>query len=113
MTHRIVVFAVAELAIDPNGIGAALTDACRRGRRGSRVCGVCPVGDRVYFLLRELSRSEPRETYVLIEVDDVTHAGVTALLNDRWHAGFQAIGTVPLGESSALMILAQSPDEAE
>jgi len=45
-----------------------------------------------------------------VVVRDLTEAGLTAMLAQRWQAGFDAVGTVNLGEAAYYMLLARPRD---
>ena len=107
MNQKLAVFSVADLTVDPTAVEQALEKTCRRGRDRYRVRGVCQVENRVYFVLRPAPEPEPPESYVIVVTQDVTDAGMTGVLDERWRAGFDALGSVNLGGSVYLLVFAK------
>jgi len=111
MNQKLVSFSVADLAARTDEIAAALTEACRRSP-GYVVRGLCQVEDIVHFVLLSLRGGEQPAAYILAFVDDVSEAGLTAMLAQRWASGFDAVGTVALGDGAYLTLFAKSRDNA-
>ena len=112
MSLRIAIHSITALAFDPDAIAEALMETCNRRSLRYNLRGVCPVDDKVFFLLEPRAASAPSEQYVIVPVSDTTEDGVTGMLNERWGAGFGAIGTVPLGEDTCLFVFAKPMDPA-
>ncbi len=109
--QKIVRFDIDDVVLDPESVQARLNQACS-GRTGLyRVRGVCAVGGAVYFVLLPLAPDVSAETYVLAYVDDVSDAGFAAVLEERWSAGFDAVGSIAMGESAYVLFARPShPD---
>lgn len=104
--QKIILFSVAELVLDPDGVAAALDKACG-GRQGRyRVSGLCQVEEQVYVALVERGRGQPAESHQFRAVGDTTAAGFTAALFDSWSQGCNVIGAVASG-SDRLLLLAR------
>jgi len=113
MMQKIITFGVNDLALDTDEVAARLTEACSHRRAQYRVRGLCQVREVVYFVLLGLPRGDPPESYVIVPVDDLTDAGVTAMLEQRWEAGFDAVGMVNLGDDACLALFARPQEQAQ
>lgn len=96
--QRIVSLSVEELAFDPKAAAALLDNACGGRRQHYRVNGCCQVGETVFFPLLPIPDSDAPTTYVLAPVHDLSSDGITAMLEERWAAGFDPLGMVCLGD---------------
>ena len=105
--QKVISFSVSDLVIDPDGVADVLTKACSKRRGDYRVRGVCQTADNVFFVLLPVAASEAAESYVIAPLSDVTGDGMTSMLSARWAAGFNALGTVDMGEDSYLMVYAR------
>lgn len=108
--HTIMPFSVADVSFDAESVAAALNTACGHRHERRRVRGVCQIGEVVYFFLLPLRKGEPLESYLLVAIRDLTEAGLTSMLAQRWEAGFDAVGTITLGEASYYMLFARPQD---
>ncbi|MBT3380962.1 MAG: hypothetical protein HN742_04225 [Lentisphaerae bacterium] len=105
--QTIMPFPIAEVSFDPESVADALNTACSKRQEHRRVRGVCQVGEIVYFFLLPLRGGEALETYLLKSVQDLSEAGLTAMLAQRWQAGFDAVGTISLGAAAYYMLFAK------
>ncbi len=112
MMQKIIRFDTDDLALDPEGVAESLNHACT-GRTGLYwVRGLCRVGDCVYFVLLPLGPDQVPETYLFVSVDDESALGIPALFQTRWTAGFDAVGTVRIGET-LLALFARPRDSSK
>jgi len=105
--QTIMPFSVADVSFDAESVADALNTACSHRQEHRRVRGVCQIGETVYFFLLPLRDGEPLESYVLVAIHDLSEDGLTAMLGQRWEAGFDAVGTINLGEAAYYMLFAQ------
>jgi len=99
MMQKIVRYEVDDIIVNPDGVVEALNHACT-GRTGMyKIRGLCQVGGSVYFILLPLDPHETAETYGLAPVADISADGFTSMLHSRWSAGFDAVGSVVLGDT--------------
>lgn len=108
--QTIMPFSVDDVSFDAESVADALNMACAGRHERRRVRGVCQIEETVYFFLLPLRRGEPLESYVLVAVDDLTEDGLTAMLAQRWEAGFDAVGTINLGEAAYYTLFARLQD---
>lgn len=108
--QRIMTFAIDDLVIDPESVAAQLTKMCSEHRPHYWVRGLCQLQDKVYFVLLAATAGEPREQCVIVPVRDVSDAGFTSMLDERWSAGFNCVGTVALGEGMHLILFTRPQD---
>lgn len=106
MNQKIAVYATDEVAFDAPAVAEALTRTCNEHRVRYRVTGVCQVAEAVYFILVLGRPSDQPYTYVFVSIEDATEDGVTDLLYGRWQSGFDAIGTVDLGDGAVFVLFA-------
>jgi hypothetical protein len=112
MMQRIAAFSVDDLLLDSNAVADALMHDCRRGDTPMYVRGVCQIQDTVYFTLLPCrdSGSQPVQ-YVWVECADTTDAGITSLLEERWAAGFDLVGSVDGDEDLVFLLFAKNPKD--
>ena len=109
MNQRILCFSVDDLAVDPDGVAAAITQACARRRAGRRVQAVCQTGADVYVVLFPLPSGERPATYLLEAAADVSSQGFVSLLNERYAAGLDVAGTVKVYDSVMVLFARKAP----
>lgn len=110
MMQKIIRYDTDDLAVDLDGVAESLNRACT-GRTGLyQVRSVCRVGESVCFVLLPLPQDSLPETYFFVTVDDESIPGFSAMLQARWAAGFDAVGTVRVGET-LLALFARSRDD--
>ena len=114
MIQKIVAFAVDELRFDAAETAAMLLHACRRGSRPLYVRGMCQVGETVYCTLLACGDAVPPPAqYVWVENPDTSDDGLPSLLEQRWAAGFDLIGSVNAGEDLLFLLFVKNPEEAQ
>ncbi len=106
MTQRILTFSISDLAFDSGSVARQLTANCRDHAEHYRVGGACQVDERVFFTLLPVRGPAPAAVYRLVPVEDATADGFAAMLSERWHAGFDALGTIDLGDDLLLVLFA-------
>gem|GEM_PF-1223644 len=108
--QKIMTFAIDDLIIDPQSVADQLTKLCSTHRPRYRVRGLCRIEDCVYFVLHAATATEPREQCVFAPIEDVSNDGFTSMLDQRWAAGFNSIGTIAEGEGTYLLLLTRTLD---
>lgn len=112
MMQRIAAFSVDDLLLDSKAVAEALLHACRRNGETLYVRGLCQVKETVYFTLLPCGSGTPCPVqYVWVECGDTTDAGVTTLLEERWAAGFDLVGSVDGGEDLVFVLFAKNPKD--
>ncbi len=106
MTHRLVKFTVNDIAADSDSIAERLNKVCSGGVAKYRVRGVCQVNEHVVFALLPCAPEE-LEIYSIVELSDSSEERLDTELADRWKAGFDAVGTIDLGEGTTLLVVAK------
>jgi len=99
MEHKIILFNIDDIAIDPDDVCDSLNEACTKRQRNFRVRGVCQLEDRVYFIVVPLKPGEEPEEYVISSIDDISHDGFSTLLQNRYQGGFDMVGTFKVYET--------------
>lgn len=99
MMQKIVSFTLDDLAADPKAIEAGLDAACLSRRQKYRVNGVCQLSDTVHFVLLPVDSVADVSSYAIVPTDETGPDGFTAELSQRWSAGFDALGTIEVGET--------------
>ena len=99
MMQRIVSYTLDDLAADPKAVEAGLNTACRSRRQKYRVNGVCQLADTVHFVLLPVESVARGAGYVIAPADETGPDGFTAELSQRWASGYDAIGTMEVGET--------------
>lgn len=111
MMQKIVAFSVDDLRLDSQTVADALGRACGRREKTMFVNGMCQIQETVYFTLLPCGdRRKPPCQYVWVENEDCTDAGVTALLEERWAAGFDLIGSADGGDGLAFLLFARNAE---
>jgi len=106
--QKILHYTVAGICADVDGVSAAITRACRQPSGRYRVRGLVQSGECVFVPLLP-APDGPAEEYHIVEVCDPADDEITALLNERWAAGFDAVGSVSAGDGLLLVLFAR-PD---
>ena len=99
MMQKIVSFVLDDLAADPGAVQAGLNTACLSRRQKYRVNGVCQLADTVHFVLLPVESVPAELSYVIAPVDETGPDGFSGELSLRWSAGFDALGTMQVGET--------------
>ena len=108
--QKIVEFAVDDLTLDAEAVADVLTQACRKREGTFAVRGLCQVEEAVYFVLHPCTTEEAPAQYGWVEVNDLTDAGITALLDQRWGGGFDLVGAVNAGDGLLFVLFAKTRD---
>jgi len=102
---RTMIFGLDDLRTDEDAVLSAIDSACNAPAMRKAVRGLCQAEGRIYLTLLPEPRMAARRHHVLISVDDVSEAGMADLLEQRWAAGFDAIGVVNLGGGQIRLLL--------
>lgn len=109
--QKILRYSISDLCADVEGVLAAVTRACRQPSGPYRVRGLVQLDSLV--LLQLLPRgAAPAEVYCFSEVCDATEDDVVAVLNERWSAGFDCVGSVSAGDGLFLLLFARPESQA-
>lgn len=108
--QKIMTFATDDLVIDPESVAGRLTKMCSEHRPHYRVRGLCQIQDKVYFVLLAATAGQPREQCVIVPVRDISDDGFISMLDERWTAGFNCVGTIALGEGTHMILFARPQD---
>jgi len=108
-SQRIISYALDDLVVDPDGAIDALNDACTHRQVHYRVSGICQLEHRVYFALAPVADPRAAGNYLLVTVEDTSHDGFVSMLDDRWAAGFDIVGTITLYET-VMALFARPPE---
>ena len=103
MMQKIISFEVDDLAVDAEEVVNTINNACTKRHDKYKVRGICQIEPHVYFVLLPLRQHEEPERYVLIDVQDTSHDGFVALLNERWSADFDTVGTIEVYEDTKIL----------
>jgi hypothetical protein len=114
MIQKIVAFAVDELRFDAAATAETLLHACRRRGTPLYVRGMCQVKEAIYFTLLPCNETTPPAMqYVWVENPDKSREGITSLLEERWAAGFDLIGSVDAGDDLFFLLFAKNPEDGQ
>lgn len=102
--QRILSYHIDDLAVDPQDVIHAVNDACTHRGVEYKVRGVCQIEDHVFFVLLPLEDKEREEEYVLVaKSDPPSRDEMIAILNDRWHADFDTVGSIQVYETPMMV----------
>ncbi len=102
--HRTLPFSLDDLAADHKSVQATLNDACSKRRQKYWLRGVAQVEDHVYFFLLPRVGNSADEDYVLAPLPEIpSHQDMIGILDDRWAAGFDMIGSCRVYETLFLV----------
>lgn len=99
MEQKIIHYHIDDIAIDPDDVCESLNDACTKRQHKFRVRGVCQLENHVYFIMIPHRNGEPLEEYIIAPLDDISHEGFVATLNNRYQGGFDTVGTFQVYET--------------
>jgi hypothetical protein len=107
--QRILTYHIDDLAVDHKSVIETVNNACTHRETEYKVRGVCQIDDHVFFILLPLVEHEKEEEYVLVPKAELPPPDeMIAILNDRWHAGFDTIGSIQVYETP-MMLYAKPP----
>ncbi len=109
--QKILHYTVSDLCADAEGISEAITHACKASSGPYRVRGLVQAEEEVYLVLLP-APGRRTETYRFAEIYDTTGDSLVALLNERWAAGFDTVGSVAAGDGLLLVLFARSEGPA-
>ncbi|MFW6414307.1 MAG: hypothetical protein ACOCZS_03290 [Verrucomicrobiota bacterium] len=99
MEHKIIHYHIDDIAIDPEDICDSLNEACTKRQHRFRLRGICQLENHVYFVMVPLRSGEPREEYIITTLEDISHEGFIATVNNRYQGGFDVIGSFQVYET--------------
>ena len=111
MMQKIVTLSVDELRFDAGEVAETLLHACTRGNAPLEIRGMCQIDESVFFTLLPCrdAGSAPAQ-YVWVEIRDRTDDGVASLLEERWAAGFDLIGSVNADADLSFLLFVKNPE---
>ncbi|OGV62468.1 MAG: hypothetical protein A3K19_33465 [Lentisphaerae bacterium RIFOXYB12_FULL_65_16] len=108
--QKILTFSLDDVAFDPAQVAQTLAEACDNRKQKSVVRGFFQIDEVVYAVLHERKPSQPAELYTLVPIEDTSSQSMVSMLEQRWEAGFDALGTVDLGDGTSYLLLARLQD---
>ena len=108
--QKILTFSLDDVAFDPAQVAQTLTDAAGNRKHKSVVRGFFQIDDVVYAVLHDREPDQPAEVYTLISVAEQSVESVIGMLEQRWEAGFDALGVADLGDGTCYLLLARPQD---
>jgi hypothetical protein len=108
--QKILTFSLDDIAFDPQQVASTLDEACNARKSKSVVRGFLQVDRVVYAVLQDRRPDQRAEVHTLVPIEDTTTQSMVGVLEQRWEAGFDAIGTADLGDGTCYLLLARPQD---
>lgn len=92
-------FNVDDIAYDPKVISEEINERCNGHTQKYYMRGVFQTENVIHFVLLPRPSERAEEDYVLAPVEeDHSDDGIETMLEERWHNGFDTIGSINLGD---------------
>lgn len=103
MDQQILQFNVDDIALAPEEVAEALTEATNRGGRIWRVTGLCQAYERVIFCYTAIGDGPGRIHYRIEPFTSTNYDDILGDLDARWQGGFITRGLIQLDNGQSFV----------
>ena len=106
--QKIIQISLNDILADADGAAKRITSTCAHRSGPYRVSGICQVGEMAYVVLLPAGSAGPALAHRFVEIAEATPDDVIALLNERWSADFDCLGSVNTCDGLTLCLFAKT-----